>query len=84
MQVDLTRGGITRPMLAFAAPMIAGNLLQQCYNIADTLIVGRALGPAALASVGFAFRRPALCWRAGKPQRKKVPGMAGCHGYPQR
>ena len=55
MQVDLTRGGITRPMLAFAAPMIAGNLLQQCYNIADTLIVGRALGPAALASVGFAF-----------------------------
>ena len=42
MQVDLTRGGITRPMLAFAAPMIAGNLLQQCYNIADTLIVGRA------------------------------------------
>ncbi len=31
-------------MLLFAGPMIAGNLLQQCYNIADTLIVGRALG----------------------------------------
>lgn len=44
MQMDLTRGGITRPMLLFAGPMIAGNLLQQCYNIADTLIVGRALG----------------------------------------
>ena len=55
MQIDLTRGGITRPMLCFAAPMIAGNLLQQCYNIADTLIVGRALGPSALASVGFSF-----------------------------
>ena len=55
MQVDLTRGGVTGPMLAFAAPMIAGNLLQQCYNIADTLIVGRALGPSALAAVGFAF-----------------------------
>ena len=55
MQLDLTRGGITRPMLAFAAPMIAGNLLQQCYNIADTLIVSWALGPSALASVGFAF-----------------------------
>ena len=35
--------------------MIAGNLLQQCYNIADTLIVGRALGASALASVGFSF-----------------------------
>ena len=55
MQIDLTRGGITRPMLCFAGPMIAGNLLQQCYNIADTLIVGRALGPSALASVGFSF-----------------------------
>lgn len=42
-------------MLLFAGPMIAGNLLQQCYNIADTLIVGRALGPAALAAVGFSF-----------------------------
>ncbi len=55
MQMDLTRGGITRPMLLFAGPMIAGNLLQQCYNIADTLIVGRALGASALASVGFSF-----------------------------
>lgn len=53
--MDLTRGGITRPMLLFAGPMIAGNLLQQCYNIADTLIVGRALGASALASVGFSF-----------------------------
>ena len=53
--MDLSRGGITRPMLLFAGPMIAGNLLQQCYNIADTLIVGRALGASALASVGFSF-----------------------------
>ena len=28
-------------MLLFAIPMILGDLLQQCYNIADTLIVGR-------------------------------------------
>ncbi len=55
MRIDLTRGGITRPMLLFAGPMIAGDLLQQCYNIADTLIVGRALGPTALAAVGFSF-----------------------------
>lgn len=35
-------------MLAFAFPMILGNLRQQCYNIADTLIVGQFLGSAAL------------------------------------
>ncbi len=42
-------------MLKFAGPMILGNLLQQCYNIADTLIVGRFLGPDALAAVGSAY-----------------------------
>ena len=51
--MDLTRGGITRPMLLFAGPMIAGNLLQQCYNIADTLIVGRALGASAMYGYQF-------------------------------
>ena len=42
-------------MLRFAFPMILGDLLQQCYNIADTLIVGRFLGTNALAAVGSAF-----------------------------
>lgn len=42
-------------MLRFALPMIAGNLLQQFYNIADTLIVGRYLGVQALAAVGAAY-----------------------------
>lgn len=42
-------------MLLFAGPMILGNLLQQCYNIADTLIVGQFLGAGALASVGAAY-----------------------------
>ena len=55
MQHDLTKGPITRTMLSFAAPMIAGNLLQQFYNIADTLIVGKFLGAQALAAVGSAF-----------------------------
>ena len=55
MQHDLTRGPITRTMLLFAGPMIAGNLLQQFYNIADTLIVGQFLGAQALAAVGSAF-----------------------------
>ena len=55
MKGDLTRGPVMSAMLRFAAPMILGNLLQQCYNIADTLIVGRVLGPDALAAVGSAF-----------------------------
>ena len=42
-------------MMRFAVPLIAGNLLQQCYNIADTWIVGRFLGSDALAAVGSAF-----------------------------
>lgn len=44
-----------KTMLRFALPMILGNLLQQCYNVADTLIVGRFLGPNALAAVGSSF-----------------------------
>lgn len=54
-QKDLTNGPITRTMLLFALPMILGNLLQQLYNIADTLIVGRFLGADALAAVGSAY-----------------------------
>ncbi len=53
--LDLTKGPVTRSMLLFAIPMILGDLLQQCYNIADTLIVGRFLGRNALAAVGSSF-----------------------------
>lgn len=55
MKKDLTQGNVTKNMLLFAGPMILGNLLQQFYNIADTLIVGRFLGPDALAAVGSAY-----------------------------
>ena len=55
MNRDLTKGPVTRSMLLFAIPMILGDLLQQCYNIADTLIVGQFLGRNALAAVGSAF-----------------------------
>ena len=55
MQGDLTKGPITSTMLRFALPMMAGNLLQQCYNVADTLIVGQYLGSDALAAVGSAY-----------------------------
>ena len=55
MNKDLTRGPVMRTMLFFAVPMILGNLLQQCYNIADTMIVGKYLGNNALAAVGSSF-----------------------------
>ncbi len=55
MNTDLTRGPVMGSMLRFALPMILGNLLQQCYNVADTLIVGKYLGKNALAAVGSSF-----------------------------
>lgn len=55
MYKDLTKGNITKTILFFVLPMIAGNLLQQFYNIADTLIVGKYLGRNALAAVGSAY-----------------------------
>lgn len=55
MTNELTQGPVIKTMIRFAVPMILGNLLQQCYNIADTLIVGQFLGAGALAAVGSAF-----------------------------
>ena len=52
---NLTEGSITGTMLRFAFPLMLGNLLQQCYNVADTLIVGRVLGADALAAVGSSY-----------------------------
>ena len=51
----MTTGSITGRLLRFALPLMAGNLLQQLYNVADTLIVGRFLGADALAAVGSAY-----------------------------
>ena len=39
MYYDLTKGKISKNLILFALPMMAGNLMQQFYNIADTLIV---------------------------------------------
>lgn len=55
MKNDLTEGPVIKTMIRFAVPMILGDLLQQCYNIADTIIVGRFLGADALAAVGSSF-----------------------------
>lgn len=49
---DLTTGGVTKSILAFAVPLFCGMLFQQFYNLFDTIIVGQALGVDALAGVG--------------------------------
>ena len=49
---DMTRGSIARLLLAFAVPLMAGNLFQQLYNTVDSLIVGNFVGKQALAAVG--------------------------------
>lgn len=52
---DLTTGRIGGVLLRFSLPLMLGNLLQQLYNVADTLIVGQILGADALAAVGSAY-----------------------------
>ena len=49
---DMTTGSPVRLILAFTIPMLLGNLFQQFYSMADTLIVGRTLGVDALSAVG--------------------------------
>ena len=48
----MTRGAPLRMILLFCGPLVLGNLFQQFYNMADTLIVGRFVGVDALAAVG--------------------------------
>ena len=52
---DLTQGVIFKKLIIFSLPMIAGNLLQQIYNLTDTLIVGRCISSDALAAVGSVY-----------------------------
>ena len=48
---DMTQGSPTKLILQFSLPLLAGNILQQLYNLVDTLVVGRAEGVTALAAV---------------------------------
>ena len=49
---SMLKGSPLKSMLAFALPLLAGNLLQQTYNLIDAAIVGQVLGTKALAGVG--------------------------------
>lgn len=52
--VDMTVGAPGKQILTFAIPMLIGNIAQQLYNTADSIIVGRYVGDNALAAVGSA------------------------------
>ena len=52
MTKDLTSGNPLKVILLFTLPLMLGNLFQQFYALADTIIVGRFCGVSALASVG--------------------------------
>ena len=52
---DFTTGSMTKKILLFSLPLMAGNIFQQLYNVVDTLVVGRFLGEAPLAAVGSAY-----------------------------
>lgn len=59
MTLDMTSGKPARLLLKFAFPLMLSQLLQQCYSLCDTLIVGRFLGAVALTATGSAG---ALSW----------------------
>lgn len=52
---DLTKGPVWRVIVRFAVPLLIGNILQQLYNITDSIIVGQFLGKEALAAVSASF-----------------------------
>ncbi|MBQ5781591.1 MAG: MATE family efflux transporter [Spirochaetaceae bacterium] len=50
--LDMTVGNPTALILKFSMPLFVGNLLQQCYNLVDSIVVGKFIGKEALAAVG--------------------------------
>ena len=50
--VDMTKGNVTKLLLQFTIPLLIGNLVQQFYNIVDSIVVGKYVGSEALGAVG--------------------------------
>ncbi len=79
----MTVGNPVRHILLFALPALIGNIFQQLYNIADTAIVGRFVGPNALAAVGatgsITFLFFALCNGIGSGGGIIVSQFYGAH-----
>lgn len=55
MTTDLTTGRVSRVILTFSIPLLLSTMLQQFYNIADSMIVGRFTGSGGLAAIGAAY-----------------------------
>lgn len=49
---DMTKGSPVRLLLAFAAPLLLGNIFQQLYSVVDAMVLGRGVGVSALAAAG--------------------------------
>lgn len=54
-EIDMTTGEPYKLLISFSLPLLVGNILQQLYNIADTIIVGQYVGKDALAAVGTSY-----------------------------
>ena len=50
MEQDMTKGSPFKVLIMFTLPLAIGNIFQQLYNMADTIIVGRYVGADALAA----------------------------------
>ena len=50
--IDMTTGKPATLIARFAMPLLLGNILQQTYNIVDSIVVGKFIGAEALAAVG--------------------------------
>ena len=55
VSTDMTKGSPAKLICLFALPLLAGNVLQQFYNMVDSIVVGNFVGDAALAAVGTGF-----------------------------
>ena len=56
-EINMTEGNPLRRMLVFGAPVMAGGILQQMYNMADAVIAGRFIGgQRKIYSPSFGFR----------------------------
>lgn len=55
MKGNLTEGPIAKKLLLFALPIIIGNMVQQLYNVVDTIVVGNFVSSDALAAVSVSF-----------------------------
>lgn len=80
---DMTQGSPTRHILMFALPTLIGNVFQQIYNLADSMIVGNVLGSEAFAAVGatssITFLFFALCNGIGSGGGVVVSQYYGAH-----